>query len=79
MQLQQFVNSDALNDAFAAQLVTILEQAIAERGAAYLVVSGGRTPQVLFAKLADTPLAWEKVTVLLADDRYLPPDAEHSN
>ena len=79
MQLQQFVNTDALNDAFAAQLVTILEQAITERGAAYLVVSGGRTPQALFAKLADTPLAWDKVTVLLADDRYLPPDAEHSN
>ena len=79
MQLQQFVNTDALNDAFAAQLVTILEQAITERGAAYLVVSGGRTPQALFAKLADTPLAWDKVTVLLADDRYLPPDTEHSN
>lgn len=79
MQLQQFANTDALNAAFASQLVTILEQAITERDAAYLVVSGGRTPQALFAKLASTPLAWDKVTISLADDRYLPPDAEHSN
>jgi 6-phosphogluconolactonase len=79
MQLQQFINTEALNTAFAAQLVTILEQAIAARDAAYLVVSGGRTPQALFATLAKTPLAWEKVTILLADDRYLPPSAEQSN
>lgn len=79
MQLQQFANTEALNAAFASQLVSVLEQAIASRGAAYLVVSGGRTPQALFTTLANTPLAWENVTILLADDRYLPPDAEHSN
>lgn len=79
MQLHQFTDSAALNTDFAAKLVAILSDAITMRGAAYLVVSGGRTPQALFQALAATPLAWEKVTVLLADDRYLPTDSEQSN
>lgn len=79
MHLHQFSDSAALNSDFAAKLVTILTEAIAERGAAFLVVSGGRTPQALFQALAATPLSWEKVTILLADDRYLPIDSEQSN
>lgn len=77
--LHQFTDSTALNHDFATRLVAILTSAIAERGAAYLVVSGGRTPQALFQTLAATPLAWDKVTILLADDRYLPVDSEQSN
>lgn len=79
MHLHQFSDSSALNSDFAARLVTILTEAIAKRGAAYLVVSGGRTPQALFQALAATPLSWENVTILLADDRYLPIDSEQSN
>lgn len=79
MQLHQFVDSSALNSTFAQKLVTILTEAIASRGEAILVVSGGRTPQALFNTLATTALPWEKVTVLLADDRYLPIDSEQSN
>lgn len=79
MHLHQFSDSTALNSDFAAKLVTILNDAIAERDAALLVVSGGRTPQALFQALAATPLSWEKVTILLADDRYLPTDSEQSN
>lgn len=77
--LHQFEDSTALNHDFASRIVAILTTAIAERGNAYLVVSGGRTPQALFQTLAATPLAWEKVTILLADDRYLPVDSEQSN
>lgn len=79
MQLQQFVDSDALNQDFANRLTAILTHAITERGAAYLVVSGGRTPQALFAKLSDTDLDWSKVTITLADDRFLPDTAADSN
>ncbi|MDP5460358.1 6-phosphogluconolactonase [Alishewanella sp. SMS8] len=79
MNLQTFSDSNALNQAFAQQLLTILSTAIAERGQATLVVSGGRTPLALFSTLANTDLAWDKVTILLADDRYLPTSAEHSN
>lgn len=79
MQLNQFVNTSALNDDFAKRLVSILQQAIAERGQAYLVVSGGKTPQVLFTTLSQVDLAWDKVTVLLADDRWLDDQQTDSN
>jgi 6-phosphogluconolactonase len=79
MQLQQFNNSAALNDDFARRLVAILQQAISERDAAYLVVSGGKTPQALFNTLSQVDLAWHKVTVLLADDRWLDDSQADSN
>ena len=79
MQLKQFSNTSALNDDFANRLVSILQQAIAERGEAYLVVSGGKTPQALFNTLSQVDLAWDKVTVLLADDRWLDDQQTDSN
>lgn len=79
MQLNQFANTEALNQAFARQLTDILQQAITARGAAYLVVSGGKTPQALFTQLSQTDLAWDKVTVLLADDRWLDENQNDSN
>ena len=79
MQLNQFTDTTALNQDFAQRLVTILQQAISERGAAYLVVSGGKTPQALFNTLSQTDLAWDKVTVLLADDRWLDDSQQDSN
>ena len=79
MQLQQFSDTNALNADFAARLVNILSAAIAQRDAAYLVVSGGKTPQALFQALSQVELAWEKVTVLLADDRWLDDSQPDSN
>lgn len=79
MQLNQFADTQALNAEFAKRLTDILQQAINERGEAYLVVSGGKTPQALFNTLSQTPLAWDKVTVLLADDRWLDDSQADSN
>ena len=79
MQLNQFNDSPALNQDFAQRLTAILQQAISERDAAYLVVSGGKTPQALFNTLSQTDLAWDKVTVLLADDRWLDDSQQDSN
>lgn len=79
MQIHHFADTAQLNQAFAAELTQILTDAIALRGAAYLVVSGGKTPQALFTQLAGTMLDWSKVTILLADDRWLPPSDKDSN
>ena len=79
MLLQQYTDSAALNKDFASRLTTILRQAINERGAAYLVVSGGKTPQALFSTLSQTDLGWQNVTVLLVDDRWLDVNQPDSN
>lgn len=79
MQLYKFNDTSALNTDFTNRLVSILQQAITQRGAAYLVVSGGKTPQALFTALSQVDLAWDKVTVLLADDRWLDDSQADSN
>ncbi|WP_213994869.1 6-phosphogluconolactonase [Arsukibacterium sp.] len=79
MQLHQYSDSNALNTDFANRLVMLLNEAIAQRGRAYLVVSGGRTPTALFNALSETDLAWQDVTILLADERFVPVDTADSN
>lgn len=69
MQLHNFRDAGLLNEALAHQVSTILNDAIRQRGVAYLVVSGGKTPVGLFEILAQTPICWEKVTITLADER----------
>jgi 6-phosphogluconolactonase len=79
MQLHSFADVATLNDYFAEQLAARLRQAIARRGHAYLVVSGGKTPQSLFSTLAKQELDWQQVTITLADERCLAPCEPDSN
>jgi len=74
-----FATPDELTEAFAGRILGILQHAIVEKGSATLVVSGGRTPQPLFAKLADADIDWSKVTITLADDRWVPVTDDASN
>lgn len=66
---------DQLRDA----VVDRLRAAIRRKGAATLVVSGGGTPQPLFELLAKSELDWRKVTVTLADERWVEEDDDNSN
>lgn len=77
--VETFTSEDALTQAFTQTIYEQLKQAIAERGRAYLVVSGGRTPVPLFSLLSQQDLPWSRVTVLLADERWLPASHEASN
>lgn len=63
-----------------AQLIALqLRAAIAEKGAGVLLVSGGSTPQRLYAALANADLDWARVTIGLVDERWVAPDAAGSN
>lgn len=79
MQLNHFNDSDRLNEQFVSDIITILSEAIEKRGQGYLVVSGGSTPKALFQKLAQADLNWQRVTITLSDERYLPPTEADSN
>jgi 6-phosphogluconolactonase len=65
--------------ALADQIAGHLTKAIAERGTALLAVSGGTTPAKLFAVLSTVPVAWDKVTVTLVDERFVPASSPRSN
>lgn len=75
----RFDNSEAQASALSLVVSDVLEQGLRERGHASLVVSGGRTPAALFAKLAATPLDWARVHITLADERWVEPSDEASN
>jgi 6-phosphogluconolactonase len=71
-----------LAQALALDIAQRLATAVAERGSALLAVSGGKSPVALFQSLATQPLlaeAWPHITVLLVDERCVPPTHADSN
>ncbi|QXH50517.1 6-phosphogluconolactonase [Pseudomonas fakonensis] len=63
----------------AADVAGRLRQAIASKGQACVVLSGGRSPVPFLEKLAGEALDWSKVTVSLADERWVPVEHPDSN
>jgi 6-phosphogluconolactonase len=68
-----------LAQALAVRVADALRQAIASRGRATLVVSGGRSPVPFFDALAQQALPWTQVCVSLADERWVPVNHAGSN
>ncbi len=79
MQLHSFADAVLLTGDLARQLRQILAEAVTQRGHAYLVVSGGKTPIDLFKTLAKMDIPWSKVTITLADERCVSVDDESRN
>ncbi len=65
----------ALAEIIAGQL----RQAITLRLQASLIVSGGSTPVPMFHALRQQVLDWNKVTITLTDERWVPADNKDSN
>lgn len=63
----------------AASIAERLRAALAQRGEASLVICGGSSPVELFHALAGETLAWEQVTVVPSDERWVPLDHPDSN
>lgn len=74
-----FENREQLAENLANDIIARLNAAIIEKGQAVLAVSGGSTPKRLFQELSTRVLAWDKVTVVLVDERYVSPDDDRSN
>lgn len=68
-QQTYFASLSALQHSLAARVAHDLQKAIAERGQAVMVVSGGKSPKAFFEMLAQMPLDWGVVHILLADER----------
>ncbi len=79
MNEHRFDDRTQLADELARSVAGDLAVAVAERGAASLVVSGGSTPRPLFERLSRAELPWNKVSVTLADERWVAADDEASN
>jgi 6-phosphogluconolactonase len=75
----KFSDLDALSLKLAGQVSAGLSAAIAARGSASLVVSGGKSPTKLFEHLRAQALDWSRVCVALADERWVDPTDASSN
>ena len=76
---REFGSFDDLAETVAGQIADRLTDAIAARGRASFAVSGGSTPLAVYECLSQMPVDWEKVTLVLVDDRWVDPGLKGSN
>jgi len=80
MRVEHRLDNDvALAEALARDVAERLRDAIRQRGHALLAVSGGRSPVQFLQCLSQTQLDWAEVTVVLVDERCVPPTHADSN
>lgn len=64
---------------FVKDFSTLIMGSIKKRGQTSIAVSGGRAPRQIFPMLANMPLPWSRVSITLADERWVDPLHSHSN
>ncbi len=79
MQCVTYPSRDALMAGLAQVLADDLRAAVAQSGRASLSVPGGTTPGPVFDRLAQMPLDWARIAVMLNDERWVPEDNPRSN
>lgn len=78
-KLHEFSDAATLAVSLADDVAACLQAAIRQRGRATIAVSGGSTPKRFFETLSGRDLDWDKVTVTLVDERFVPADHPRSN
>lgn len=63
----------------AERMAVAIERALAERDRAQIALAGGQTPAPAYRRLGMEPLPWERVDVLLGDERWVSADDPASN
>lgn len=74
-----FDGKDELASGLADDVAKRLQSKIDANGAASIAVSGGSTPKAFFQQLSQKEIDWEKVTVIMVDERYVHPGDDRSN
>jgi len=78
-QFTEFTTRTELDSALAVTITNLLSEAIKQKGKASIAVSGGSTPKGLFSILSKSEIDWSKVTITLADERWVDLDSKDSN
>ncbi len=77
--LNNFDSKADLDEALAEKVSQLLQLAIATKGKASIAVSGGSTPTGFFKVLSNKSIDWKKVTITLADERWVDLNSDASN
>jgi 6-phosphogluconolactonase len=75
----RFPDALALAHALSGEIKVDLDEAIATRGVASLVLSGGKTPIKLLQQLGTEKVDWPKVWITLSDERWVETSSADSN
>ncbi len=78
-KLHSFADGNELAEALASTVADRLGAACDVRGKAVLAVSGGTTPARFFKALSYKKLPWDRITVTLVDERFVPSSSDRSN
>jgi 6-phosphogluconolactonase len=81
MSVRRFTAPDAAGaaEACAHHVVSVLDETLAGQEFATFAVSGGKSPQLLFDRLAATKFPWDRVHLFFVDERCVPPSDPASN
>lgn len=71
MKIQEFENKSLLENALVAKVVECIQTAILKHGEARILLSGGSSPKVVYAKLSAQHLNWTNVKIGLVDERFV--------
>jgi len=74
-----YPDRSALIEAALALIVERILTAINERQSCTIALSGGSTPQPLYAALAGADLPWQQIQIFWGDERYVPATDPDSN
>lgn len=78
-QVRVYPDRQALIDAALTSIVERMRQAIAERQSCSIALSGGSTPEPLYAALAQQDLPWQQIQIFWGDERFVAPTHPDSN
>jgi 6-phosphogluconolactonase len=76
---REFADGEQLARGLADWTAERLSAAVAARGVALLIASGGKSPARFFDLLSDMDLDWTRVAITLADERRVADDSPRSN
>ena len=68
---KSFSARDEMVTSAATQIAEAVKTAVAQRGAASLMLSGGSSPRPVYERLSEMDLPWDRVTIGLVDDRWI--------
>ncbi len=77
--MQIFNTNSELIKTLTVDIKLIVENAIKEKGKAYLLLSGGSTPLPLYKSIADCDLDWDNIHIGLVDERFVDQSSGFSN
>lgn len=78
-EIVQYSTREALAAGLSGLLAARLRDLLAAKGKASIAVPGGTTPGPMLTLLGGVELDWEKITVTLTDERWVPPTSDRSN